>query len=56
MPGITIKNIPDELYRCLVETVRTHHGSLAKRSWSPWSATWEHRRRTRTRCWKGFGP
>jgi len=30
MPGITIKNIPDELYRRLVETARTHHRSLAK--------------------------
>ncbi len=30
MPGITIKKIPDELYRRLVETARTHHRSLAK--------------------------
>lgn len=30
MPGITIKNIPDDLYRRLVETARTHHRSLAK--------------------------
>lgn len=30
MPGLTIKNIPDELYRRLVETARTHHRSLAK--------------------------
>lgn len=30
MPGITIKNIPEELYRCLVETSRTHHRDLAK--------------------------
>lgn len=30
MPGITIKNIPDELYRRLVETARTHHRSIAK--------------------------
>lgn len=30
MPGITIKKIPDDLYRRLVETARTHHRSLAK--------------------------
>lgn len=30
MPGITIKNIPDELYQRLVETARTHHRSLTK--------------------------
>lgn len=30
MPGISIKNIPDDLYRRLAETARTHHRSLAK--------------------------
>jgi len=30
MPGITIKNIPDDLYQRLVETARTQHRSLAK--------------------------
>lgn len=30
MPGITIKNIPDDLYQRLVETARSHHRSLAK--------------------------
>jgi plasmid stability protein len=30
MPGLTIKNIPDDLYRRLVETARTHHRSIAK--------------------------
>ncbi len=30
MPGITIKNIPNELYQRLAETARTHHRSIAK--------------------------
>ena len=30
MPGITIKNIPDDLYQRLVETARAQHRSLAK--------------------------
>ncbi|MGH8547458.1 MAG: FitA-like ribbon-helix-helix domain-containing protein [Methylococcales bacterium] len=30
MSGITIKNIPDDLYQRLVATARIHHRSLAK--------------------------
>jgi len=28
MPGLTIKNIPDELYRSLRESAKAHHRSI----------------------------
>lgn len=30
MPGITLKNIPDDLYQRLVDSARNHHRSLTK--------------------------